>query len=406
MRYGILSHLGDIDALARGGGLRRLADLGFREVSVAVTEAGGRQIAPWATDGPVRELEDGVVHFRPSGSGPQELVPRTSRQVPYSGPTPLELALLELTNAGLEPWAWVRPLLDPRLGRTHPGSCLVDAFGRRHPEALCPARSEVQDHALALVEALASRKDGLAGIELQSMGFLGHRASVRQVESSLPADPEVDFLMSLCFCDQCAASMGRTGLEVGAIRDKVADLVRKRMADADAFEIPQTPRAEDAFRRLEKDLGEALLFTLWSHRLSVYIQLLRRVREQAGGRVKIALHAHFHSLFAGDAIGAPLKVVGSHVDEVVVEHRGQSAEAIARAWRAPRETTAPLRAAIWPRAPQFRSERDLRLVIDAVREHGGTGLRIGQLGLLPWRTLERIGSELLSVDGSRDSAAG
>ncbi|MBK8974447.1 MAG: hypothetical protein IPM29_00830 [Planctomycetes bacterium] len=392
MRNRILAHLRDVEALIEQGRLGRLLGLGLHEVAIAVTESGGRQLTPWSLDGPVRELEEGVVHFRPHGVA-EGLCARTSVRVPHAGPTPFEIAVVALTAEGLEPCAWLRPLHDPRLGRTHPESCAVDAFGRRHAEALCPARPEVQDHALGLVDALAGTA-GLRVIELQSLGFLGHRASVRYLEAALPAELDVDFLLSLCFCDHCCRSMARTGLDVVGMRDRVAALVRARLATADALESPTTVRAEEAFRRVERELGEAVLFALWSHRLSVYMQLLRRVRETVAGRARIALHAHFHSLFAGDAIGAPLKVVANHVDEIVVEQLGQGPESIERAWSAPREVRGPIRAAISPKAPEFRSEEDLQRVVDAVAANGGSGLCVHQLGTLPWPTLERLGTVL------------
>ncbi len=392
MHHAIHAHPRDVQALVGHGGLMRLRDLGFDEVAVAVTEAGGRQVVPWCPDGPIRELEDGVVHFRPpTHDGP--LAARASTVVQPGSATPLEAAIVELRRAGLKPWAWARPLHQPRLGRQHPTSCMVDCFGHRHLEALCPARSEVQRYALGLIDALADH-DGLEAIELQSLGFLGPRAAVDPMDSALPRDTYAEFLLSVCFCDTCCDSMARTGLDTASIRTKVGELVRQRLMGSDPMSPPRPLRPAEAFRRLERELGEAVLFALWSHRLSVYMQLLRQIRSTVHGRVRIVLHAHFHSLFAGDAVGAPLKVIANHVDEVVIEHVDETPQEIAKEWSGQPTDQARVRAVLQPKAPAFTAPRDLAQTLKTIRVHGGVGTVIHQLGLLPWPALERVGETL------------
>ncbi len=174
------------------------------------------------------------------------------------------------------------------------------------------------------------------------------------------------------------------------------ELATERRIDVDAMEPPAPRAPEETFRHLEEDLGGAVMFALWSHRLSVYMRLLNRLRRAVAGRSKIALRVQLHSLTSGEAVGAPLKAVKAQVDEVVVSHLGDSPVTIGPAWRGHPVREVPTRAAIRPSAPEYRSIDDLHKALDAVAIGGGQGVRIHELGLLPWPTLEAVAGALRS----------
>ena len=48
------------------------------------------------------------------------------------------------------------------------------------------------------------------------------------------------------------------------------------------------------------------------------------------------------------------------------------------------------RVAIWPKAPEYTSDKDLVAVLNLVESWHLDGVRIYHLGLLPWRTTERV----------------
>jgi hypothetical protein len=50
----------------------------------------------------------------------------------------------------------------------------------------------------------------------------------------------------------------------------------------------------------------------------------------------------------------------------------------------------PRRVCIWPKAPQFTGDQDLAKLRDLLRKHGVEALAVYHLGLLPWRTIERV----------------
>jgi len=52
------------------------------------------------------------------------------------------------------------------------------------------------------------------------------------------------------------------------------------------------------------------------------------------------------------------------------------------------------RLCIWPKSPQFASDDDLRRVVALCQRHGFSSISVYHLGLLPWRTVERVAAVL------------
>ncbi|MFM1872820.1 MAG: hypothetical protein RL398_2242, partial [Planctomycetota bacterium] len=86
-------------------------------------------------------------------------------------------------------------------------------------------------------------------------------------------------------------------------------------------------------------------------------------------------------------------------DEVVVTAYGEGPDAIAKLLAHDGMAAFAQRGkrlSIWPKAPQFAGEEDLAKVRVAAESHGVTTIAVYHLGLLPWRTIERVASALTS----------
>src|SRR5690606_3326742 len=127
--------------------------------------------------------------------------------------------------------------------------------------------------------------------------------------------------------------LGTTGLDAGAIRARVADLLVRRLFETDALDRGEPPASETVFARLEEDLGEAVMFAMWSYRLAVHIELLRRLRAVIGGTTRLAVRTQLRSVGTGETAGIPLKVTEHLVDALAVPPAGDGPAGVARALR-------------------------------------------------------------------------
>lgn len=381
MQLGIYTHPDDLEDLKGSGGLSRLVDLGFGEIAVASSYHAGRWLTPWSPGGLVRSLDDGVVHFHPGDT--------YGDLRPMEGRVTLPSIIEEARELGLRTTAWTVLFHNSRLGREHPRSCVHNAFGDIYTYALCPARPEVREYGIGLLCDLAAH-ESLDAIELEAAGFMGYRHGSHHGKASLELDAAADFLLSYCFCDACCEGLVAQGVEPAALQDRVREEVRHRIGDADAM----TPgQVDEPDRALAEALGEDAFAALLAHRRSVHVATLKDFREAVGDRVALAVQIQPDPLFTGSQLGQDERVIGPMVDELVLTHYGEAVDRIAEIW-GQLSCVGPARATIWPKAPALTSDTELRAVRETVQSAGGQGLRIYELGLLPWATIERVAAAL------------
>jgi hypothetical protein len=387
MQLAAYLHPFDLDALLPHGGLARLRDLGIGELALATSYHDGRWLMPWHPQGPVRFLEDGTVHFRPRGDYGL-LRPQPSSNVPGHGPSPLERLLDEAGKLGLRVRAWNVFTHNSRLGALHPECCVENAFGNRHEYALCPAQPAVQQYTIAMVEDLAAHT-GLSTIELEALGQMGWKHSSHHDKASFAPAGLLDAALSACFCTACTAGMAAAGHEPAALRLEVRALVQQACGDGCAMQPPKTAGGPD-------ELGAAgaprWLTAVLQQRANAVRQLAQQVLA-ATPRTARAVQVHPHPWFTGSQLSLASAVAFPAGDERVLTCYGENPEAIGRLLAAAAVTAsaaAPWRVCVWPKSPQFRTDEDLQQLRALLAQHGVGAVSIYHLGLLPWRTLERV----------------
>lgn len=388
MQLAVYAHPFDLQALAAHGGLPRLSELGIGEVALATSYHDGRWLMPWHDEGRVRFLEDGTVHFRP-GSDYGELRPQPSREVPASGPSPLELLCEQAPAAGLRVRAWNVFTHNSRLGAKHPELCVQNAFGDVYTYALCPAQPKVQQYIAAMVRDLGWHR-GLHTIEFEALGQMGHKHSSHHDKASFTATGLLDAALSACFCSACVKVLAKAGSDPEALRHSVQQFVEAHVGSADAMTpgpVPTGPKdlpATDA--RWLDDVLSARART---------VQQLARIALNAPQQRAVQVHPH--PWFTGSQLAAASAACFAATDERVLTCYGEGPDQIGRLLGsddAVRLRASPRRLCIWPKAPQFTSDRDLEQVRDLCRKHGIGSVAIYHLGLLPWRTIERVARKL------------
>ncbi|HEB51780.1 MAG TPA: hypothetical protein ENI87_00855, partial [bacterium] len=381
MQLAAYVHPFDMTSLRRQGGLARLRDLGFGELAMATSYHDGRWLMPWNARR-VRFLEDGCVHFRPAGAYGR-LRPQPSSEVPPTGPSPFEWLCSEAPTRGLAVRAWTVFGHNTRLGLTAPELVVENACGDRYPYALCPAQPEVQRYHATLTADLAAH-EGLGAIEFEALGQMGFQHSSHHDKKSFAPRGLLGFALSACFCPACCAALAAVGADAEGCRDAVRAFLDANLRDADAM----TPPAERAPSKEQQLWVDAVI--------RARVHTVAAVAEEvvgASGALARAVQVHPDPGFTGSQLAARAARAFPPSDERVLTCYGMHPDAIAALLRhdGMRDLgDSPRRLCIWPKAPEFTSDEDLIRIRELCGEHRIAALAIYHLGLLPWRTIERV----------------
>lgn len=385
MQVALYVHPFDFSALDAQGGLSRLRDMGVRQLSLASSYHDGRWLTPWHPQRRIRFLEDGCTHFRPS-SNYGLLQPQASSEVSESGPSPLEKLCLAAPSHGLSVRSWAVLGHNSRLGLQHPELTVANAYGDRYPYALCPSQQSVQDYFGSLIHDLAGHR-GLDSIELEALGQMGFSHSSHHDKRSIDAKGLLAFALSACFCDACLEMHRRLGSDGDAVRVKTREFIAKNTTDADAMEALAVPFDDAGLEASQAEWVEAILAV----RRHIVASLARLVRK-ARGNCRIALQVHPDRWFTGSQLSVESAQEFSPDDERVLTCYGSSpsqVEDLLTHSGMQAISMTKRRVCIWPKAPQFTSDDDLRELKQLCSQQGVDTIAIYHLGLLPWRTVER-----------------
>jgi|YNPNPStandDraft_1061719.scaffolds.fasta_scaffold53445_2 hypothetical protein len=219
-----------------------LLDEGIPEVLAALrTEAGVKAIS-------LATSYHSVEHFRPHLSGRKYFVARDAalyfqpqRELyretliephvsPLVGPSnPLEAIARACEEAGMELISWTVCLHNSTLGRQYPLCTVRNVFDDSYTCWLCPAHPEVRRYLRALVRDL-SRNYPLAALELESLHYGGRPHYHTHAKVGVDLGPVGDFLLGLCFCDQCVDLGQAHGVDTKRLANTVADLLEEALA--------------------------------------------------------------------------------------------------------------------------------------------------------------------------------
>ncbi len=388
MQLAIYAHPFDLDALATGGGLSRLRDLGIGEVALACSYHDGRWLMAHDPRHVVRFLEDGTVHFRPR-SDYGALQPQPSSFVPANGPDPLDRCLADAARTGLRVRAWTVFAHNTRLGERHAESSVQNAFGDRYSYALCPAQPSVQQYELAVVRDLAARP-GLHTLEFEALGQMGWKHSSHHDKASFTPSGLLDAALSACFCSACSARLAGLGHDPQQLAAAVREFVRQQVEAGDAMAPVKLPG--NANELAASGLAAPWLEPVLAGRAATIRQLAAAVTALTPQLAR-AVQVHPHPWFTGSQLSAASAAAFPVGDERVLTCYGEGPDAIGKLLDsdgAKAIAGSPRRVCLWPKAPQFNTDEDLRKLHDLCTQRGIGSLAIYHLGLLPWRTIERV----------------
>jgi hypothetical protein len=226
----------DILDAGEGPFLDQCLELGINRVHVAVSYHSGKFLLPRNQRSVVYFPEPGALYFRPEEADWKGALEQPVSDLAATGW--LERLAAGAASRSIELSAWTVFFHSSTLGARYPALIVRNAFGDGYPFALCPSQARVQDHGAALCRSLAGL-GVFAGIDLETIGYLGYSHGYHHEVTAVPLGPAERFLLSLCFCPACCAAGEAAGIGMQPLAAEVRRILRHRMRFDDAGGGPE-----------------------------------------------------------------------------------------------------------------------------------------------------------------------
>src|SRR5690606_26514175 len=315
--------------------------------------------------------------------------------------------LRALTARGFGVVAWVVYLYNHNVAKRRPELAVENAFGDRHGAQLCPANPQVRDYVARLTEAVlevGTEQQALLGFVAESLSYLPYDYGFLNLKSAVVPGAALGRLLSLCFCENCAALAGGRGVEVSALKSEVTAVATRELAN-----LPDGRLLEIGAARWWQE-SESLAAYL-ATRADTASDLQRSVLERARAA---GLRTGTNSAETQDdrVTGVPNAAVAALRSdfrfEILPQMTAEQAQRLVENAGAAAGEGATLYALA--QLANFSSEASFRSSLELVADLGIRHFRLYEYGLLSERQLDwlRNAKDLWSraVDDSQDPATG
>lgn len=281
--------------------------------------------------------------------------------------------------------AWAVGCHNSRLGLDHPEFTIESPHGDSLPFGLCPSHPEVQRYLVELVRDLDSQAQ-FDRIELETFDFFhGSGLSWHHDKVFVELGALGEFLMGLCFCDDCRTGAATEGVDVESARDEC-------VATLDAIAANQLPASLDPLQWLGAHPEVAAYCT-------VREQTLVELYDQFRDVIDSDIGYYIGMLDIGDEwmFGANLDSLGDFVDYYTVLAYEDSGEAVADTVQIADELTSetPIHAGLQPGPPIVHDGGTVQDLVDNVIDAGAQRVSFYNYGPLPERSLEWIAESIV-----------
>lgn len=363
MRNGVFAYTWDLvgDPLAA----ERFAELGVDTVTLQAAYHSVRATTAWHPRHRVVHAQHAAAYFsfRPDRWKGMRLRPAAPAWGVHDDDR-FGTASAALTGAGLRTEAWIVLTHSSVLGRTAPDLTVCNAFDERFSYALCPARTEVREYALKLIEEVCDQYD-VPALVLEACGWLGfEHGSHHEKTDGADLSPCARDLLSICLCTACLPRLSDRGVDVAQLVTDIRTAVDRELQ----YGVP-------AGANLIEALGQERAQAVFDHRREVIAGFVRDATDLAAGR-ELLLMATDDPQVTGPDVGVDYAAVTP--DALVVKCWDDDEAAIGRVKAAAARTSVPLIANV-----TALGERPAELPLLAARlmAAGASGLRIYHAGL-------------------------
>jgi hypothetical protein len=241
--------------------------LGINTITIAGSYHAGKFIRPRGRAGKVYFPEDGAAFFRADASRYGAIRPVVSAL------TAQHDILRELSETDtIATNVWLVLMHNTRLGETHPGATVTNAFGDRYVYNLCPSAPEARAYAVTLCKDVTDNYS-VDGISIETPGFLPYAHGFHHEFALVKTNRWLDSQLGLCFCDHCLHGAAAAGVDAQRLRVRVREDVEAYLASE--FDLPDD-MAEAIWLGDTRTDGDLSAFLRW--RCDLVTGLIRDVR--------------------------------------------------------------------------------------------------------------------------------
>ncbi len=371
--------------------LGRIRPTGINTITLAASYHAGKFLRPHGASGKVYFPTDGTVYFR---ARPE----RYGQIKPLVNPLVAEfdaLAELEKRAADLDRVAWVVCCHNTPLGQLHPELTSRNAFGDPYPYSLCPAHPAVRDYVVNLCADLADRYD-LAGIALETPGWLPYDHGFHHEFALLPLDRFAKTLLALCFAESTRRAAHAAGIDAERLQAKTRALL-ERYLEAD-LAVPDPLATEWWLADVVSD-PEFAAFLHW--RCRVVSDLVAAVKAALPATTRLAVIPTVQRPPAACWLeGSDFSLLAGAADALEVPaYQPSAAEVFLSAWDVRRRAgdDATLNFILRPSFPDLANGAETVAAALRLKEVGMAGLAFYNYGHLRLASLERIAAALAAI---------
>jgi hypothetical protein len=374
-------------------------------ITLAAAYHDARDVFPHNPRRVVYFQEPGAVFFQPSPElfRPLELQPTVSALLDGRDLVTDLVALARRRD--MDANAWV-VLLHVDRGREIEPYAQRNAFGDPYLTQLCPANPNVRAYARAVIADVASR--GVDSILMESFHHFPFAHGYHHERAFVEITPLTSFLLSLCFCESCAAAAGERGVDSASVRDGIQSTIRDGLSPdhADSVSIDDVAGVRAMF---DGELG-AFLDARSAVVTSLVAELIDAAREanpdaalvpvDEGGAIK--------GYTAGQPTGEPapsiawrlgvdLRQIADMAGTLEVMAYASTAERVLvdlEAYMSAIPDSAKLGVILRPLRPDCDGPANLRAKVDAASTLGVDRLDFYHYGLAPLDALDWVKSAL------------
>lgn len=371
---------------------RDFQDRHINTITLATSYHAGKFLRPHGKNGKVYFPEDGTVYFQPDASRYGAIKPQVNSLLNDN-----DILRECCSQQHMDTTAWLVLMHNSRLGALHAEDCVTNAFGDRYVYSLCPCSPRTREYAITMCRDVTDHYD-VKGITLETPGFLPFAHGYHHEFALVKQNPWLHQMLGLCFCDHCSAQATGAGIDMAALKKRVAQAVEDYLQSGFDWPDDMARAFGVADIVLDTELSELLRW-----RCDRVTSLVEEIRHEVRKDATVAVIPSVARPTSGAWYeGSDLKALAGVADfieacfyEPSVERiRSDLADILRRLGSATQ-----LRGIIRPGYPDLQDSQSMKAAVSALRQSGLEGISFYAHGHLRTSSLDWMADALMS-DGT------